>query len=579
MPPKRKGAAATATPTDGKDFSKLKVAELRDECTQHGLDSSGKKADLVHRLEEYEKNNGSKKIKKEEVDGDVGNDEPLSMKEKLKKLADEERQTKRKTFQTDSNFPHGGCIVDEYDCMLNQTNIGHNNNKFYIIQLIETSSGIFYVWNRWGRVGETGSSADKYFGGNIEGAMKEFKKKFRDKTKNSWDDRENFTPHSGKYTLIEMDTQEEETSNVLEEQINKLESDPSNPVVKKKFKPCSLDKPTQSLIKLLFDHDMFKDAMAKLNIDVKKMPLGKLSKTQIAKGFAVLEELEDAIKNKKRGDIERFTSQFYTVVPHCFGRSRPPVIGDEETLRGKYDMLMILADIEIAQNLQKVEVKQEEEEVEHPLDVNYNLLNCGLKHVDNGSDTFKMLEEYSTNTGHNLKLLNVWEVGRDGEDKRFAEHDALDNRKLLWHGTNVAVVVAILKSGLRIMPHSGGRVGQGIYFASENGKSSCYVGCSRDRTGIMFLNEVALGKQNIIHRDDSSLKKAPDGYDSVLAQGQQEPDPKEDVKIKIEGKDVVVPKGKPKKNPSVTSSSFYQSEYLIYKESQNRIRYLLSFKF
>jgi len=36
------------------------------------------------------------------------------------------------------------------------------------------------------------------------------------------------------------------------------------------------------------------------------------------------------------------------------------------------------------------------------------------------------------------------------------------------------VVVAILKSGLRIMPHSGGRVGKGIYFASENGKSSGY---------------------------------------------------------------------------------------------------------
>jgi hypothetical protein len=36
-------------------------------------------------------------------------------------------------------------------------------------------------------------------------------------------------------------------------------------------------------------------------------------------------------------------------------------------------------------------------------------------------------------------------------------------------------VVAILKTGLRIMPHSGGRVGKGIYFASENGKSACIL--------------------------------------------------------------------------------------------------------
>lgn len=34
----------------------------------------------------------------------------------------------------------------------------------------------------------------------------------------------------------------------------------------------------------------------------------------------------------------------------------------------------------------------------------------------------------------------------------------------------VAVVAAIVKSGLRIMPHSGGRVGKGIYLASENAK-------------------------------------------------------------------------------------------------------------
>jgi len=57
---------------------------------------------------------------------------------------------------------------------------------------------------------------------------------------------------------------------------------------------------------------------------------------------------------------------------------------------------------------------------------------------------------------------------------RFSVNEKVEHRKLLWHGTNVAVVAAILKSGLRIMPHSGGRVGRGIYFASENAKSAGY---------------------------------------------------------------------------------------------------------
>lgn len=39
----------------------------------------------------------------------------------------------------------------------------------------------------------------------------------------------------------------------------------------------------------------------------------------------------------------------------------------------------------------------------------------------------------------------------------------------------------------------------------------------------MFLSEVALGKECTITRDDHTLKKAPAGYDSVVARGQVEP--------------------------------------------------------
>ena len=76
------------------------------------------------------------------------------------------------------------------------------------------------------------------------------------------------------------------------------------------------------------------------------------------------------------------------------------------------------------------------------------------------------------------------------------------------------------------MPHSGGRVGKGIYFASEQGKSAGYVGTAQHRgqnIGIMFLNEVALGKEHHILRDDSSLVKPPAGYNSIVARGQTEP--------------------------------------------------------
>ena len=107
--------------------------------------------------------------------------------------------------------------------MLNQTNIGQNNNKFYVIQMLQKqmmASG-YYVWTRWGRVGEPGQNAMKGPFGSTDAAAKEFNKKFKDKTRNDWEKRQVFTAHPGKYTLIEMgdeDEEEEEETMVREPQ-------------------------------------------------------------------------------------------------------------------------------------------------------------------------------------------------------------------------------------------------------------------------------------------------------------------------------------------------------------------------
>eukprot|EP01052_Picozoa_sp_SAG31_P042902 SAG31_NODE_6968_length_1831_cov_34.728497_2_plen_143_part_00 len=134
------------------------------------------------------------------------------------------------------------------------------------------------------------------------------------------------------------------------------------------------------------------------------------------------------------------------------------------------------------------------------------------------------------------------------------------------------------------MPHSGGRVGSGIYLASENGKSAGYVS-AQGHTGVMFLCEAILGKQRLVKADGQVGWNERDpvskgGYDSVLALGRTEPDPKADKGITFEGKQkVIIPQGKVIKNPAGCDSSFSQSEYLVYNESQCRIRYVLKMKF
>ena len=58
-----------------------------------------------------------------------------------KKKAPKQRKVDYKGFSAASYL-----VVGDWDCMLNQTNIGHNNNKFYVIQLLKNNFSPVYVW-------------------------------------------------------------------------------------------------------------------------------------------------------------------------------------------------------------------------------------------------------------------------------------------------------------------------------------------------------------------------------------------------------------------------------------------------
>jgi len=467
-----------------------------------------------------------------------------------------------------------------------------NNNKYYVIQVIKAGSK-FYCHTRWGRVGEPGQSITKDCGPSQATAEKEFAKKFRDKTKNDWAsvraNTANFSKVAGQYGLVEIDHEGDaaEAEAALSGVKAKAAAAPKS---EKKVAASTLPAETQNLIKIVFDQDMFTDQLLRFEIDVKQLPLGKLNKNQIEKGFDVLERLEDAISRKATKEYEKLTSEFYTIIPHSFKRQRPPVISDKETVQQKNDMLNVLNDIEIAQSLtekdeKKKAKKNDEDEVElpNPLDANYGLLGAEVTPLAKSDKNYKLIETYFNNTktgyGRKVDLEGIFEVNRKGEDARFKAHDKLGNRKLLWHGTNVAVIVAILNTGLRIMPHSGGRVGKGMYFASESGKSASYVACNAKGEGFMFLTEVALGKEHHITMDDSSLKTPPKGFDCIIAQGRTEPDHSKAETVKLGGKDVVMAMGPPLVRAEYKNSNFSQSEYLVYQENQVRIRYLLKLKF
>ena len=152
--------------------------------------------------------------------------------------------------------------------------------------------------------------------------------------------------------------------------------------------------------------------------------------------------------------------------------------------------------------------------------------------------------------------------------------------ELAGHGQDVGLLEAALV-------HQHGRVGRGLYFASENNKSAAYTSpgldkATKKRVGFMFLVEVALGREKTITADDHRLKAAPKGFDCVVARGVREPDESKDVLIRsaVTGKqEVVVPQASAKAKSEYKNSSFENSEYLVYKESQAHLRYALAIEF
>lgn len=75
---------------------------------------------------------------------------------------------------------NSSSVFGDFDVMLNQTNIGANNNKFYRMQLLQEASGNadYWLWTRWGRVGDKGQTQLQGPFDDLVG-QDQFKKKFR----------------------------------------------------------------------------------------------------------------------------------------------------------------------------------------------------------------------------------------------------------------------------------------------------------------------------------------------------------------------------------------------------------------
>ncbi|QSS65792.1 polymerase [Histoplasma capsulatum] len=488
-----------------------------------------------------------------------------------------------------------------YDAALNQTNASYNHNKFYLIQLLENkSSGKYTTWTRWGRVGENGQCAS-FPGLTLDQAKDLFDKKFKSKTGCSWSDRL-LASKAGKYTYIERNYEDDSDD---EDESEKKGSEKAKKEVTEEAKipECTLSQPVQEFVSLIFNQQHMLSTMASMSYDANKLPLGKLSKRTLSRGFEVLKSTSQLVANPALAvqihgrpfgaAAEHLSNQYFTLIPHVFGRSRPPVIGSLDLIKREVELLETLTDMAITNEIMK-DAKTSETGL-HPLDIQFAGL--GLEEMtplDSATIEYKELEDYlvkSHGQTHyiNYKLKHIFRVERRGEKQRFDTSPFANlsnsNRRLLWHGSRSTNYGGILSQGLRIAPPeapvTGYMFGKGVYFADISSKSANYC-CSSSSgdIGVLMLCDVELGSPMLelvnsdYHAGENAKKQ---GSLSTLGKGRTIPQGWKDAAcVHSDLSGVLMPDvSTPPKLQDDTNAWLQYNEYIVYDVAQIRVKYLL----
>ncbi|EFP02378.1 hypothetical protein CRE_01104 [Caenorhabditis remanei] len=481
----------------------------------------------------------------------------------------------------DAKFPYANrCHVFKneedgslYQATLSFTDVTQNKNSYYKIQLLKDDIyESYYVFRSWGRVGtDVGNHKSEGFDRN--GAVEEFKKIFRENTKNNWEYRKHFRKMPGAFSYVETDYSE----------FAHLEQDVI-PGSKTKLTPS-----VKEVVMSIFDIENMKSALKSFEMDVNKMPLGRLSRNQINLAFEVLNDLSELliefpVNNDKILDS---TNKFYTIIPHNFGMKVPEPINSIHKVKEKNNMLNALLDIKFAYD----QICGGESPTMgtlgvDPVDTNYLKLKCAMTPLDKHCSDYQMIHDYLKNTQgstHEIKvdLIDILQLNRESESKKFKAN--IGNRRLLWHGSGRMNFAGILGQGLRIAPPeapaSGYMFGKGVYFADMFSKSFFYCRANCHEEAYLLLCDVALGEMATkLEATTMSKSTLPKGTHSVKGVGRECPIESGDY---LHPDGYIIPRGKKHfQLQGAHGKNFHllYNEYIVYDVDQIQMKYLVRVK-
>jgi len=185
----------------------------------------------------------------------------------------------------------------------------------------------------------------------------------------------------------------------------------------------------------------------------------------------------------------------------------------------------------------------------------YRSIGCHIQHMDDIND-FKSWSDnikYHFEDPSEIEVLSIFEVIRPNDQLNHEEN--LFDHRFLYHGSKSRNFTSILSRGL-LMPQyvvdefgttrsDVGMLGGGIYFSNSFNTSLKYTTPSQlKNTRLVAICEVSLGKTKDLYEFDTTLTKAPEGYNSTHGV----------------------------KRSDTVQSQFKDDEYCIYSVNQQKLR-------
>lgn len=396
--------------------------------------------------------------------------------------------------------------------MMIMTSVDGNNNKFWKAEIHDDNS--FHAFN--GRVGTNGQTQKPKYFGSAELAERELNKKKREKL------RKNYVEFDG----ISENSTSDLSKNKIALQQTAMEQ------IRTKSDPKIIRELVSNLVKKNI-HSILKRTDLEYDDDTGlfKTPLGFVTRDSIDKARKLISDIYPFIKSKDFDDrdVKTMLSEYLMLIPQKVGSklSVENVLPNTDSVKSQNSILD-----DLQSSIEQVEAGALKKEDAKEIDIEKNTFNAELSLVSDKAVIADINDFYKKTVKrnhecHRLKIRRIFEVSIDSMTEGYKEGRKVGNVRRLWHGTRIGNVLSILKSGMIIPPTNVGHVtgrmfGNGLYFSDISTKSLNYSygywdGGTRDNTCMMFLCDVAMGKEYHPTRYSSGLPKK--GFDSTFALG------------------------------------------------------------